>query len=135
MKITLIIFFLGIESSYLDNRELPVKGFADTVQWIVTEKSVWRVRTFAIDEDVHTYDLTGGIGSATNWVELAQENTKKNYGDVLEGELVIVSSDGLEGLRRELKAHGLDPNLNEGPAGLLFWSPQGTKYSTKSAPN
>jgi hypothetical protein len=134
MKTTLIIFFLGIQSSYSDNREERVEGFGDTVQWLIAEDQVWRVRTYALDEDVHVYLVASKRDLAVDYVALAHSNTEKHYGDVLEREVTLYSNDGTSGIEAGLTENGLDAHLNKAPSGLFFWSPIGTKYSAKSQP-
>lgn len=134
MKTTLIIFFLGIQSSYSENKEERVEGFGDTVQWVISEDQVWRVRTYSIDEDVHLHLVASKRDPAVDYVALAHSNTEKHYGDVLESELTLESNDGPSGIEAGLTVNGLDAHLNIAPNGAFFWSPIGTSYSTKSQP-
>lgn len=134
MKTTLIIFFLGIQSSYSDNREEQVAGFGDTVQWLITEDQVWRVRTYALDEDVHVHLVASKRDPALDYVALAHSNTETHYGDVLEREVTLHSNEGASGIVANLTENGLDAHLNKAASGLFFWSPIGSRYSTKSQP-
>ena len=83
MKMTLIICFLTVKSSYLENTEVPTDGIGDTIQWVITDQSVWRVKTFSLDEDVHPYKLSEQKFSEAEWIDFAQSNNAKHYGDVV----------------------------------------------------
>ena len=83
MKMTLIICFLTVKSSYLENTEVPTDGIGDTIQWVITDQSVWRVKTFSLDEDVHPYKLSAQKFSEAEWIDFAQSNNAKHYGDVV----------------------------------------------------
>ena len=134
MKTTLIIFFLGIQSSYSENREEPIEGFADTVQWVITDERVWRIRTYAVDQDVHVHLVAKEIDPSIDYVTLAQANVEKHYGDVLNGKVILHSDKGVPGIEAHLVRHGLGAHLNMGQNGMLFWSPEGTDYRTRSHP-
>ncbi|MDH5452383.1 MAG: hypothetical protein OEX14_03425 [Paracoccaceae bacterium] len=134
LKITLIIFFLSIESSYIQNKEVEVEGFADTTQWVVRGDDMWRIKTFAIDKDVHVFKINHDGKSPEDLIKIARLNTLKHYGEVVSDELILNTEDGVAGLRIEMAAIGLDAHLNESGDGFVFWSPDGTKYSSKSKP-
>ncbi|MEW6022466.1 MAG: hypothetical protein AB1807_10015 [Pseudomonadota bacterium] len=132
MKAILVVFFLSIQSSYPNNSEIPATPERyDTVQFYASDKSNWRIKTFAQDEDVHIWSL----GESEDIVSLARTNTEKHYGDVLTERYIIETEDGIEGLRRELRARGLDDHLEFPPSGAVFWTPAGTVYRTKSHPD
>ena len=134
MEITLLIFLLSIEISYAANTEATAQGPVDTVQWAFRDHEVWRVRTFAVDEDVHVFNLDRKDKSLDELIEVARRNTLKHYGDVIAKEVMLNSSEGVEGLLDELERMGLDSHLEEGSSGVLFWTPSGSRYSTKSKP-
>ncbi len=131
MKAVLVLFLLSIKSSYVndDESEATDEQF-DTIQFVQTDKGTWRIKTFAVDEDVHLWS----IEAADDIVELAVENTNKHYGDVIDEAFVIESEDGIEGLRKGLEKQGLSTHLEISPRGPLFWAPPGTQYKTKSSP-
>ena len=132
MKITLVLFFLTIQSSYLDNSETDAsEGVFDTIQFLATDEGAWRIKTYATDEDVHVWS----IGTSIKDIEtLARQNTEKHYGDVLAETYVIETSEGVEGLRHELRARGLTDNLEISKSGFLLWAPEATDYKTRSTP-
>lgn len=132
MKIVLVIFVLSVQSSYLGNTEEDATDDVfDTVQFVATDRGAWRIKTYGMDQDVHTWS----IGEAPEGiVELARANTEKHYGDVLSEGYIIETVDGIEGLRKELRERGLSDHLEVSPTGLLFWAPEGTRYRSKSTP-
>jgi hypothetical protein len=133
MRVVHVIFILSIRSSYLRNEEHEAtEAVFDTVQFIWTEQGAWRIRTYAEDEDVHTWSMRLG---ADELVPLARTNTEKHYGDVLAEAYIIDTSEGVDGLCRELQARGLADHLEIGGAGLMFWTPPGSKYQTRSTPS
>jgi hypothetical protein len=133
MKTVLVIFFLSIQSSYSGNTEITAteRSF-DTVQFYASNGSAWRIKTFSQDQDVHIWAIDSNVNDIVN---LAKENTLKHYGDVLSEGYVIETSDGIEGIRRELSIRGLDVHVELPPSGAIFWSPVETNYRTKSVPN
>src|SRR5688572_13966616 len=122
MKIVLVIFFLSVQSSYLNDSELDATDeIFDTVQFVATEKGAWRIKTYATDQDVHVWSI--GLTTA-DIVALARANTEKHYGDVLTEGYVIETTDGIEGVRRELRERGLSDHLEVSKSGMLFWAPE-----------
>lgn len=133
MRIVVAIFFLSIRSSYLRNEEHEASDESfDTVQFVWTEKGAWRIRTYADDQDVHTWSMQV---AADDLIALARQNTEKHYGDVLTEGYLIDTADGVDGVRRELLARGLPAHLEIGATGVLFWTPEGSSYRTRSAPS
>lgn len=129
---TLVICELDVQSSHLRNEEIQATDRAfDTVQHYQSPAGAWRIKTYAMDEDVHVWS----IGAAhLDVVELAQSDTQKTYGDVLRTCRVFQTSGGVDGLRIALVKHGLSPHLVIGDSGFVFWAPEGTRYRTKSSP-
>ncbi|MDI1447696.1 hypothetical protein [Polyangium sp. 6x1] len=129
--ITLVVFFLSVQSSYAENTEVPATADVfDTVQFVESETGCWRIKTFAADQDVHPWHL----GNTSDCVALAHANTEKHYGDVLEKGYVLRTGEGIEGLRRELAERGLSTHLEVSPSGLVFCTPEGTRYRSKTTP-
>ena len=132
MKIVLVIFFLSVQSSYLNNSEAEATAEVfDTVQFLATDDGAWRIKTYATDQDVHVWSIGA---SPDDVVGLARQNTEKHYGDVLSEGYVIETSGGIEGLRRELIERGLTDTLEISKSGFMFWAPAGTDYRSRSAP-
>jgi hypothetical protein len=127
---TLVICMLDVQSSYVQNVELPATEQAfDTVQYYASEHGAWHIRTFAVDQDVRVRSLGAGVADI---VELAQTNTQKHYGDVLRVFRVFQATGGVEGLRIALAKHGMWPQLEIGPGGSVFWTAEGSQYRHKS---
>jgi hypothetical protein len=132
MRVVLVIFFLSIRSSYLRDEEHEASDEVfDTVQFVWTEQGAWRIRTYAEDQDVHPWSIPI---AADNLVALARQNTEKHFDDVLTEGYIIDTPDGVDGVRRELQARGLPDHLEIGSSGLMFWTPEGSEYRTRSTP-
>jgi hypothetical protein len=52
----------------------------DTLQWWFGESGCWRIRTYALDHDVHAFKIGNSIHTT---LELAKKNNQDNYGDVI----------------------------------------------------
>ncbi len=133
MDYVLVVFTLTIQSSYANDTEADAEDNSfDTVQFFVTPTASWRIRTFAVDEDVHVYSL-GESGPDT--LETVTSSTQRTYEDVIEARHVFSSSDGIEGIKRALELEGWTPTLKESKQhGFAFWVPEGTDYKTRSTP-
>lgn len=132
METILIIFVLTIQGSYVQNVEAAAVGSnADTVQFFIEPNQAWRIKTFAMDQDVHVYSLGVSKGSIES---LVVESTERTYGDVIAKKYVIRSKKGIEGLKEELKNVGLNQSLEVSKSGFAFWVPENTKYRSKSQP-
>lgn len=133
MNVTLVVFFPTVQSSYSKNTEgAATDELFDTVQFFFESRSGgWRIRTYAIDQDVHVWSLGKEVEDI---VLLARTNTEKHYGDVLLEGYVLRSKTGIEGLRAELEARGLSTHLEVSKSGFMFWAPEGTQYQSKSSP-
>jgi hypothetical protein len=132
MDATLVVFFLAVQSSYSANTEIEAtEEVFDMVQFYQSDRGAWRIKTYATDQDVHVWSLGGSIEDI---VALARSNIEKHYGDVITEGYVLKSTSGVEGLRQELAARGLSTHLEISESGLVFWTPEGTHYKTKSRP-
>lgn len=128
----LIIYFLKTRSSYATQAKEPAREREfDTVQFFSTGGRCWRIRTYALDDDVHLWSMGA---DPEDLAMLADKSTRERYaGDV--GECyVLQSEDGLDAIKAELERRGLGAQLNVSPAGPVFWTPEGTTYRTKSTP-
>jgi hypothetical protein len=136
MKCTLLVAVLTIQSSYLKNFERPVSDGVqtpDTVQWWIAPTGTWRIKTFAIDHDIHTYRIGA---TDPNFENVAQANTLKHYGDVIFKMQSFEFADCAVG-ERESKAFtdaGFKPNFQMESERYLFWNPDGGSYKTISEP-
>jgi hypothetical protein len=132
METILVVFTLAVKSSYARNVEVDAAGDEfDTVQFYFGGVESWRIKTYAMDQDVHAWN----IGKVEDLVALARANTEKHYGDVLAERYILRSESGLDGIRLQLTDRGLDDHLELSNAGFVFWTPKGTTYRTKSRPD
>jgi hypothetical protein len=136
MRGILLLAILGTKSSYSQNVELALEDLCDvpdTVQWWLGEGGCWRIRTYAIDHDIHTYKIDN---SPLATLELAQANNQKNFGDVIRVQHVIhfVNCADSSELLAEFGRIGLAPRVEISPGRFFFWKPDEAVYSTKSKP-
>jgi hypothetical protein len=107
-----------------------------TVQFWFAPDSQWRIKTFAIDHDIHVHRI--GIANAATHLtaEFAQNNIKKTYGDVTAVVLVLEFRDPKNEaeVQRILNAHKLKGRLEAVKDGYYFYNPDGGDYRTKSKP-
>jgi hypothetical protein len=137
MKGTLVLAVLGVKSSYVRATEEPLDGPADvpdTLQWWISPDQVWRIKTFALDHDIHVHSV--GRLAFSEAIALARTNNKKHYGDVVRAEYVLEFSDCEE--RRTvtaiLRGAGLPPHLEVASGRFAFWKPDEATYETQSRP-
>ena len=131
MTTVLVVFFLSVRSSYARNSEFEAtEDSYDTVQFFCSEGVCWRIRTYAMDQDVHVWR----IGAVDDIVALARSNTEKHYGDVLAESYTLETGAGLDGIRERLVERGLPPSLEVSPAGFAFWAPGGSEYRSRTRP-
>jgi len=131
---TLIVAVLTVRSSYLNAREepCPPSGVPDTLQWWIAPDQAWRIKTFALDHDIHTHSLPPQPGLA----EVAQANNAKHYGDVIATQHVIELTDCYDDalVERAFGGVGLEPRLEVAEARFAFWKPDDADYRTQSRP-
>ncbi|MFZ0644797.1 MAG: hypothetical protein WAM25_16685 [Candidatus Acidiferrales bacterium] len=138
MRGILFLAVLTVKSSYSRDIELSVEGpndVPDTLQWWFGANGCWRIHTYALDHDIHAYQLGN---SPQTTLELAKQNNQKNYGDVIAAQHVIHFVDCAN--RGELEAEfgriGFVPRLevDVDHGRFAFWKPDDAVYSTKSSP-
>jgi hypothetical protein len=118
---TLIICLLDVQSSYASDAELPATEHAfDTVQYYASESGTWRIKTFALDHEVHVWPLGESIGDL---VEHATAQTQQHFGEVLRACRIFKASGGIDDLRIALVMHGMPPHLEIDDTGCVFWTP------------
>src|SRR5262245_40078903 len=89
MQGTLVLAILAIRSSYAGQIEAPLgdsEEAPDTLQWWIAASGSWRIRTYAIDHDIHTHQLDG---KPDDLLVLASQGNRKHYDDVLRAEHVL----------------------------------------------
>jgi hypothetical protein len=136
MRGILSLAVLTIQSSYSQEIEIPLEdseSIPDTLQWWFGGNGCWRIRTYAIDHDIHAYEIGN---SPQTTLEMANQNNLKNYGDVIKVQHVIHFVDCTN--RLELEAEfgriGLAPRIEIDRNRFVFWKPDDAAYSTKSTP-
>jgi hypothetical protein len=104
----------------------------DTIQWWVASTGTWRIKTFAIDHDIHTFSVEG----KDSLIELALANAQKHYGDVILSNHVIKLHDCRDPAEviAAFRAEGLEPRLEIAEGRFAFWKPDDGKYHSQSQP-
>src|SRR5437879_2144535 len=80
---------LSIKSSYSCEVETDLDGaddIPDTLQWWFGDGGCWRIRTYAMDHDIHAYQIGNSLQTT---LELAKKNNQDNYGDVIKTQHVL----------------------------------------------
>jgi hypothetical protein len=136
MQGTLLLATLTVRGSYGRDIELPLTSEADvpdTLQWWIAAAGAWRIRTYAIDHDIHVHQIGG---TAADILTLARQNNRDHYGDVIKAEYAVSFADcrNQDEVQAEFRRVGLEPRLEIAPDRFAFWRPDDAKYSTKSEP-
>jgi hypothetical protein len=137
MRGILFLAVLNVKSSYSRELELSLESpddIPDTLQWWFGGSGCWRIRTHALDPDIHAYQVGN---SPQTTLGLAKRNNQKNYGDVIAAQHLIHFADCTN--RGELEAEfgriGFVPRLEvDDNHRFAFWKPDDAVYSTKSSP-
>ncbi len=132
----LVVALLTVQSSYLRDVEEPRGTVPDTVQFWYSPDSDWRIKTFAIDHDIHVHEIRTKGADQQYGVEQAKANTERNYGDVLDRLLVIEIADPADSdaVTRILRSNGLPGSLEVGKSGVAFYNPDDGRYHSQSRP-
>ena len=135
MQGTLVLTILTVQSSYLREIEVPLgndSGPPDTIQWWIASTGSWRIRTYAIDHDIHTHF----VGNADNFEELALRNAQEHYGDVIQSQHIVELTDFVDEneTARAFRAAGLEPRVEIAVGRFAFWKPDEGRYHTQSQP-
>ena len=135
MNDRLIIFKLKIKSSYNQNIEQPADKSFDTLQFFVHDQTILRIKTYAIDHDIHIHAVNLRDGSVEKTIEILVASTNIHYGDAVDKmvELDIKDLNDHEGIKAMLTKEGLSPYL-ETPKDFIFWNPDNKKYQNQSNP-
>jgi hypothetical protein len=135
MQGILLLAILSVRSSYARDIEEPIEGDQppDTVQWWISPTGTWRIRTYALDHDIHTHS----IADTCDLLELARDTTLNHYSDVLwqQHEIALNDTSGHVATSSAFRAAGLDPTGVEiAPDRFVFWKPDDVKYRSQSTP-
>jgi hypothetical protein len=133
---TLVVGLLSVQSSYAKEVEQPATGVVpDTIQFWLTSDTQQRIRTYAMDHDIHVYNL-GSVEENKMSAEFAIEHIKKHYADVTTSLVMLTFSDprNKQEVERVLAAQHLNGTLEVSKSGVAFYNPDGGEYRTKSKP-
>jgi hypothetical protein len=135
MRGTLVLSILSIRSSYALQTETTIQSGSDvpdTLQWWIGTDQVWRVKTYAIDHDIHTHS----VAMIPDMVKFAITNNAKHYGDVIASSHVLDFNDCADPREVEevFRRTGVEPRLELAPGRFAFWKPDDAKYSSKTEP-
>jgi hypothetical protein len=135
--VKLVIGVLTIQSSYARNIEEAATDVPDTIQFALSSAGNWRVRTYAMDHDIHTYDLGGPAYAQRLDERFAVDHIKKHYSDVTASVSVFTFRDPSDEpvVQSVLAEHGLRGTLEVSSGGLAFYNPDGASYRTQSTPS
>jgi|SRR5215469_2428983 len=136
MRGVLLLAVLSIKSSYSRNIESSLQDeqdVPDTLQWWFGNGGCWRIRTYALDHDIHTYRIGN---SPKTTLELAAKNNHKHYGNVIrtQHQLHFVDCSDRPEVETEFARIGLAPRIEIAPGRFAFWKPDEAEYATKSRP-
>jgi len=136
MRGTLLLALLSVRSSYLRGIETAVDNadeVPDTLQWWFGDGGWWRIRTYALDHDIHAYQIANSLQTA---LELAKKNNRDHYGDIIQSHHLIhfVDCANPAEVDAEFGRIGLVPRVEIVIAQFAFWKPDEAEYSTKSNP-
>lgn len=132
---TLVLALLTTESSYSQEVERPASTVADTIQFWLGSESQWRIRTYAVDHDIHIYNLGSpkekGFSSAS-----AIEHINKHYEGIIAKTITLQFSNPNDPkeVQAVLAKHNLKGALEVAKAGFAFYNSDNEKYKTISAP-
>jgi hypothetical protein len=138
MRGVLLLSVLSVKSSYIREIEVPLEGaldVPDTLQWWFGEAGCWRIRTYALDHDIHVYQVAA---SPKTTLEFAKHNNRKHYGDIISREVSLDFNDCLDPTEQaqKLKLVGLAPRIeiDLDHAKFAFWKPDAAAYYAQSTP-
>ena len=129
---TLIVAILEVRSSYIEDRQEPAeRETPDTVQWWVAPDLTWRIRTFAIDHDLHLHHVNGGDP------DVYMEHTREDFDGLVRAmhRFDFENYEDAAEVGRTLSEAGLRPDLEIADQhGFAFWNPDQGVYKTRSYP-
>ncbi|HET9985566.1 MAG TPA: hypothetical protein VFQ38_18335, partial [Longimicrobiales bacterium] len=123
----LVVGLLTVCSSYAAEREEAADGRPDTIQWYLGPTESWRVRTYALDHDIHVHRTDD---MPADPVAFVRAHVEKHYGDVLDRLVVLeLPADTTpDSARAILAAAGLPGVLEVARAGFAFVNPDAGTY-------
>jgi hypothetical protein len=137
-SLTLVVGVLRIESSPAQELERPAGAVPDTVQFWFGPNGSWKIRTYAVDHDVHTWHLKGFDLPRDTKRQFAADHIFKNYGDILSRLVTIElpNPGDPKAIQSTLSEHGLTTGgLQDAESDgnrWSFWTPDGAQYLTQT---
>ena len=134
---TLVVGILTIQSSPAQEIERPGE-VPDTVQFWIGPTTRWKIRTYAIDHDVHSWHLGGFETVARDkMVQFAVDHIGKHYSDILARYVIIELPDTSDttAIQDALSEHRLTGGLQEAEwedIRFAFWTPDGAQYLSQT---
>jgi hypothetical protein len=134
MRGILLLAVLSIKSSYSREIEAALDGandIPDTLQWWFGKGGCWRIRTYAMDHDIHAYKIGNSLQTT---LELAKKSNQDPYGDIIQAQHVLhfVNCTNEGELEAEFGRLSLLPRIEIDSSRFAFWKPDNAEYSTKS---
>ena len=132
----LVLAILTMESSYSQGIERPAAKVPNTIQFWLAPSGQWRIRTYAIDHDIHLYTLGPRADGSPFMSDEAVAHTRKHYADITSSVIVLALHDpnDKEEVRRVLAEHKLTGTLEIGKNGVEFYNPDNGEYRSRSKP-
>lgn len=130
----LIIGKLKTRGSFKDDREFPADELFDTCQFWADRDQFWRIRTFAVDHDIHIHQLEGEGENPAEW---ARDHLLELFGDVL-AEIITLDFDATASslhITALLASKDLPGHIVQTAHGFAFWNPDDADYRTQSRPD
>jgi hypothetical protein len=117
MRGTLVLAVLSTKTSFLRRLEVPLESedeIPDTLQWWLGDSGCWRIRTYSMNHDIHTYI---NRKSPQTTLDVARTNNQKNYGDLIKFQPEIHFVDCTNSLEceAEFQRIGLVPRMEIEP--------------------
>lgn len=127
----LVLALLTTESSYKSEVERPATKVEDTIQFWFGSEGPWRIRTYAIDHDIHIYSISPSFDEAS-----AKAHVAKHYAEIVKKQYVIrfKNTTDAKAITKTLREAGLQGTLEVDPSGFAFYNPDNGTYKTQSEP-
>lgn len=131
---SLLVVFLTVASSYSSNIEHPPDGVSDTVQFWFTPEQDWRIRTFAVDHDIHVHVIRECPCERKFGIDQAIHSTSNHYADIIDRHVLISLNDPADAteVTGALASHGLSGTIEQSRSGLAFYNPDQARYWSQS---
>jgi len=136
IETTIILVPLLVRGSYIEDREIRLEELEDnidTLQWIINDDITFRIRTFALDYDIHIHK----VGKADfDIVEYAIQSNHKYYGNIMHRQYAQILNNfpALTEGNELLESLGLPGEFRPLFDKYMYWSPDREEYFSQSRP-